>query len=160
MKEMNTVFCATAPTPAAGIFLAIFDHTLVPNQLADKERATIGAILASFSVDTAAVQRMANAYAAPAIQAIHEIGKAAAAQAEAAHRSNEIHNSSVYQRWDDNDKRSKEFSNYQLGYSVILDNANNAHGTFWNEDADALVRHDPQRFEYVSAPNFWKGIDY
>ena len=58
------------------------------------------------------------------------------------------------------DRRSKEFSNYQLGYSVVQDNTLNAHGTFWNADADELVRRDPQRSEYVNAPNFWQGIDY
>ena len=58
------------------------------------------------------------------------------------------------------DRRSQEFSNYQLGYSVVQDNNDNAHGTLWNQDADALVKQDPQRFEYVNAPNFWKGIDY
>jgi hypothetical protein len=58
------------------------------------------------------------------------------------------------------DRRSQEFENYQLGYSVISDNQNNAHGTFWNTDADALVKSDPNRFEYVNAPNYWKGIDY
>ena len=29
-----------------------------------------------------------------------------------------------------------------------------------NEDAEALVKSNPDRFEYVSAPNYWKGIDY
>ena len=159
-REMNTVFCVTAPSPAAGIFLAILYHTAVPNALADRERATMAAVLGSYTQDQAAVQRMANAYAAPAIDAIHQVGRAAAAQAAAAHQRNDIQNSSVYQHWDSIDRRSKEFSNYQLGYSVIQDNQANAHGTFWNEDADALVRHDPQRYEYVNAPNFWKGIDY
>jgi hypothetical protein len=43
---------------------------------------------------------------------------------------------------------------------VVQDNARNAHGTLWNEDADALVKADPNRFEYVTSPGFWKGIDY
>jgi hypothetical protein len=159
MREMNTVFCVTAPRPA-GSFLAVAYHTVVPNSLADKERATMGAILASFSVDMGVVQRQANAYAAPAIEAIHAVGRAAAAQAAAAHERNEIQNSSVYQHWDSMDRRSKEFSDYLLGFSVVQDNALHAHGTLWNEDADALVKADPNRFEYVTAPGFWKGIDY
>lgn len=159
-REMNTVFCVSAPKPASGVFLAVAYHTTVPDALAAKERATMGAILTSFSADMAVIQRMANAYAAPAIGAIHAVGRAAAAQAAAAHERNEIQNSSVYKHWDDMDRRSKEFGNYQLGYSVVQDNTLNAHGTFWNEDAAELVRRDPQRFEYVNAPNFWKGIDY
>ncbi len=36
----------------------------------------------------------------------------------------------------------------------------NAHGTVWNQTADALVRSNPERYEYVNSPNYWKGIDY
>jgi hypothetical protein len=57
-------------------------------------------------------------------------------------------------------KRSKDFENYQLGYKVVHDLSNNAHGTLWNEDADFLVKHDALRFEYLNAPDYWKGIDY
>jgi exonuclease VII large subunit len=160
VAETDLVFCVTAPTPAAGAFMAIINATEVPVALAPKERATMGAVLASFSVDTAALQRMAHAYAAPAIDAIHAVGRAAAAQAAAAQERNDIQNSSVYQHWDSIDRRSKDFSDYLLGYTVVQDNAVNGHATLWNEDADALVRTNPQRFEYVTAPNFWKGIDY
>ena len=158
--EMDVVFCVSTPTPAAGGFMVTLNATSVPVALAPKERATLGAVLASFTVDMAAVQRMASAYAAPAIEAIHAVGRAAAAQAAAAHERNEIQNSSVYQHWDSMDRRSKEFGDYLLGFSVVQDNALNAHGTLWNEDADALVKADPNRFEYVTAPGFWKGIDY
>jgi hypothetical protein len=30
----------------------------------------------------------------------------------------------------------------------------------WNSTADALVKVNPNRFEIVDTPNFWKGIDY
>jgi hypothetical protein len=158
-RELNGVFSAAAPS-RFGSFLTSASFTSVPVAFADKERPMLGAVLASFEVNQAIVQQQANAYAAPAINAIHEIGKRAAIQAKAAHEANDIHNSSVYQRWDDQDKRSKEFENYQLGYTVVKDTPNNAHGTLWNEDADRLVKQDPQRFEYVNAPDFWKGIDY
>jgi len=157
--EMNLVFCAGHPSPR-GSYMTSASFTTVPLALAGQERSTMGAILASFNVNMGVVQGQAHAFAAPAIEQIHLIGIAAAAQAAAAHQANEIHNSSVYQRWDDLDKRSQEFSNYQLGYTVIHDIPNNAHGTFWNADADELVKRDPQRFEYVNAPDFWKGIDY
>jgi hypothetical protein len=58
------------------------------------------------------------------------------------------------------DRRSQEFGNYQLGYAVVSDTGNNAHGTLWADDAAALVQSNPDRYEYVSAPNYWKGIDY
>jgi hypothetical protein len=128
--------------------------------VAVKDRATLVAIMQSFQVNQQVVQQQAAAIAAPAIEQIHAIGRAAAAQAQAAHEAADIHNSSVYSRWDSQDKRSQEFENYQLGYSVIADTENNAHGTFWNEDADAIVKSNPNKYEYVNAPNYWKGIDY
>jgi hypothetical protein len=33
-------------------------------------------------------------------------------------------------------------------------------GTQWNQTADAMVRNDPQRYEYVETPNLRKGRDY
>lgn len=158
-REMNSVFCANPPGPF-GNWMSFVYSTTVPQQYAPQERATLGAIMQSFNVNNAVVQQQAHQIAAPEIGRIQAIGRAAAAQAKSAHEMEDIHNSSVYQRWDSNDKRSQEFENYQLGYTVISDNQNTAHGTFWNEDADALVKANPDRFEYVNAPNYWKGIDY
>jgi hypothetical protein len=159
LREFNGLYCTTPPNRAGGWF-SLAHITSVPVQLAAAERATLGAILQSFSVNQSVIRAQAAQIAAPAIEQIHAIGKAAANQAAAAHERNDIQNSSVYQRWDSLDKRSQEFENYQLGYSVISDTQNTAHGTFWNEDAEALVKSNPDRFEYVSAPNYWKGIDY
>jgi len=159
-RELNAVYCTTPPTPVAGAWLSVSYTTLAPMQVAARERATLGAIMASFSVNMNVVEAQKARIAKPAIDQIHAIGLAAAKQAAAAHERNNIQNSSVYKRWDDLDKRSQEFENYQLGYTVISNTEHTAHGTFWNEDADALVKYNPDRFEYVSAPDYWKGIDY
>jgi len=108
----------------------------------------------------AVVNRQANQIAQPEIDRIHAIGRAAAEQARQAHQMEDIHNSSVYKHWDDMDKRSQEFENYQLGYAVISTTDHNAHGTFDADEAAALVQQNPDKYEYVSAPNYWKGIDY
>jgi hypothetical protein len=158
-REMNGVYCVDPPG-RMGTYMTLVYITTVPMSLAAKDRATLGAILESFNVNMGVVNAESAQIAAPAIGQIHAIGAAAAAQAKAAHERDDIQNSSVYQHWDSIDRRSQEFENYQLGYSVISDIPNNAHGTFWNEDADALVKSDPNRFEYVNAPNYWKGIDY
>jgi hypothetical protein len=111
-------------------------------------------------VNQQVIQDETRQIAGPAIEHIHAIGRAAAQQAKDAHEREDIHNSSVYQHWDSMDRRSQEFENYQLGYSVISDTQNNMHGTFWNDDAAALVESNPDKYEYVSAPNYWKGVDY
>jgi hypothetical protein len=159
-RELNGVYCAGPPTPVAGNWMSEAFVTVAPVSVAAGERATLGAILQSFKQNAGVIDAQAGKIAAPAIIEIHAIGQAAANQAAAAHQRNDIQNSSVYQHWDSMDKRSQEFENYQLGYTVIADTQNNAHGTFWNADADALVKSNPDRFEYVSAPNYWKGIDY
>jgi hypothetical protein len=159
MREMNTVFCSSPPGPH-GSYMNLAYHTAVPLPFADKERATMEAILASFNVNQAVVQSEANAIAAPAIAAIHEIGRRSAQQAADAHAAEDAHNAAVEKRWDSQDKSNQAFSNYLLDQTVIQDNQLNAHGTVWNQTADAMVKNDPQRYEYVNTPNFWKGIDY
>jgi len=158
-RELNALYCMNAPGPA-GTWSSMIYSSSAPVKVAAQERATLAAIVQSFNTNEAVVARQASQIAAPSIAAIHAIGERAAAQAKSAHEREDIHNSSVYQHWDSMDRRSQEFENYQLGYSVISDTGNNVHGTFWNEDADALVKSNPDRFEYVNAPNYWKGVDY
>jgi hypothetical protein len=159
-REMHAIFCIGPEGPASGAFLAITDYTLVPMALAEKERATMAAVLASIQVDQAAVQRQAGALAAPAIAQIHEIGRIVDQRIAAAHQAQEIHNSAVYQHWDDIDRRSKAFSDYTLGYTVLRTQDNQYHGTFWNEDANRLLQQFPGAFEAVTTPELIKGLDY
>jgi hypothetical protein len=128
-REMNGVYCVEPPG-RMGTYMTLAYITTAPMSLAVKDRATLGAILQSFNVNMSVVNAESARIAAPEIAQIHAVGAAAAAQAKAAHERNNIQNSSVYQHWDSTDRRSQEFENYQLGYSVISDNQNSAHGTF------------------------------
>lgn len=159
MREMNTVFCSNPPG-RFGSYMNVAYHTAVPVGMADKERATIGAILASFTENQSVIQAEAGAIAAPAIAHIHEIGRQAAQQAADAHAAADAHNRSVENRWDQLDKGNQAFSNYLLDQTVIQDNENHTHSTEWNQTADAMVKNNPDRYEYVPTPNFWKGVDY
>ena len=159
VREMNTVFC-TSPPGRFGGYMNLAYHTAVPVALAGNERATMGAILASFSVNNAVVRQQANAIAAPAIEQIHEIGRRAAQQAASAHAAEDAHNASVEKMWDERDKTNQGFSNYLLEQTVIQDNEKGTHSTEWNATADAMVKSNPQRYEYVPNQNFWKGVDY
>jgi hypothetical protein len=158
-NEMNAIFCMGPLAPGGDYGSAVY-YTAVPLQFADKERATMGAILASFNVNQAVVNAQAAAIAKPAIDAIHETGRRAAQQAADAHAANDAHNRAVEAQWDSQDKHNQAFSNYLLDQTVIQDNESNTHATVWNQTADALVRNNPQRYEYVDTPNFWKGVDY
>lgn len=158
-REFMAIFCVGRPSPM-GTWASTLTATSAPVAIAASEKATMGAILQSYSYNAAVVQSEAAQYAAPAIAQIHAIGHAAQQQAQAAHQAEDAHNQAVYARWDNNDKHSQEFENYQLGMSVISDTGNNAHATLWDQDAAALVQSNPDRFQYVSAPDYWKGIDY
>ena len=159
-REMHTIFCIGPEGRASGSFLAIADYTLVPMGLAETERGTMAAVLASIQVDQAAVRRQASALAAPEIARIHEIGKIVDQRIATAHQAQDIHNSAVYQHWDDIDRRSKAFSDYTLGYTVLRTQDNQYHGTFWNEDANRLMQQFPGAFEVVTTPELVKGVDY
>jgi hypothetical protein len=158
-KEFNTVFCSGTLSPM-GQYANIAFHSAVPEASAAQERATMVAILNSFQVNMGIVNREAAALAAPAIEQIHAVGRAAAAQAQQAHAMEDRHNQAVEARWDSQDKHNQAFSNYLLDQTVISDNQNSGHATVWNQTADALVKGNPSRFGYVDTPNFWKGVDY
>ncbi len=42
----------------------------------------------------------------------------------------------------------------------MVNNGTIGHGTAWDSTPEALVQADPNRFEIVQTPNFWKGTDY
>ena len=143
-----------------GQYMNILMVSIVPDAVAAKERATVGAMLASFQVDQAKVSAQASAIAAPAIARIHEIGRIAAQNAANAHAAEDAQRASVEKRWDANDRNNQGFSNYILDQTVVQDNVRNEHGTVWNQTADELVKSDPDRYQYVNTPNYWKGVDY
>ena len=134
--------------------------SFAPAQFAGRDRATLRAILASFQVNNNIVNAQAAALAKPGVDAIHEIGRQVTQRLQESDRQMAERQSSFEQRNNVMDRTSQGFSNYILDQSVILDNQNNAHGTTWNDTAAALVKSDPNRFEYVDTPEYWKGVDY
>jgi hypothetical protein len=128
----------------------------VPQQLAQKEWPTMKAILASYRQNGQVIQAQTN-------QVIANINATADANrkiADERSRENDQHNRDVEARWDDQAKANKAFENYTLDRSVVQDNDIPAHGTFDYPTADALVKSDPTRFQYVPTQDLLKGIDY
>jgi hypothetical protein len=144
----------------SGAFMNLANLAFVPAELAASEHATLIAMLSSFQVNQSVVNQQAAALAAPTIEAIHQIGRDVTARIAESDRQMADRRSSFDQHNDAMDRSSQGFSNYMLDKSVILDNRNNAHATAWNAEAEALVKSNPNRFEYVDTPNYWKGIDY
>lgn len=155
----TTVFCEQPPV-FGGSYLTMLNHIGVPSALAAKEQATVQAILQSFWFDQAKVNAQAATMAKPVIDAIHEIGRVSAQIAADSNAAFERRNRGLAQNQDTRDRANQDFSNYQLDLTVVQDNEQNTHSTEWNTTADALVRANPNRYEYVEKPNFWKGVDY
>lgn len=158
-RELNAVYCVNPPGPA-GNWMSFASMTTVPVSLAASERSTLGAVMQSFQVDQRRVSGQAAALAAPSIIQTRKIGQMVSNRIDAAHQAEDIQRAGVEKHWDAIDRRSQEFENYQLGYAVVSDTQNTAHGTLWADDAARLVQSNPDRFEYVSSPNYWKGVDY
>jgi hypothetical protein len=157
--QFEGTFCQGQPDQNGG-FMNLADLAFAPAQLASRERGTLRAMMASFQVNHAIVNAQAAALAAPVVEAIHQIGRDVDARIRESDRQMEERRASFNEHNDVMDRTSQGFSNYILDKSVIVDTQNDAHGTFWNGTADALVKSDPKRFEYVDTPNYWKGIDY
>ena len=159
--------------------MVLIFQSLIPVELASRERATAGAVMASFQMNQAVVAQQANAISAPTIAAIHAIGEQAAADRASRNAANDAQhagywaqqnsNAAQHSNWsagqDGTARNNQGFSNYILDQTVVQDNnmygnGTIGHGTQWNSTADALVKADPDRFEYVDKPNFWQGTDY
>jgi hypothetical protein len=158
-REFNAIFCSGGVSPM-GQFMNVVDFISIPERYAERERATALAILASYAEDASVVNAQASQMAAPEIARIHEIGRRAAQQAASAHAAEDAEDALVERHWDAEDRNSQAFGNYLLDQTVIQDNQNDAHATVWNSTADAMVRSNPDRYQYVDTPNFWKGVDY
>ena len=153
------VFCQSQPD-ATGGFMNLANLAFAPPQFAARDRATLLAMLASFQVNHAIVNAQAAALAKPTIDGINEIGRQVNERIRDSDQTMDERRVSADHYNDVVDRTSQGFSNYILDKSVILDNQNNEHGTAWDGAAEALVKLDPNRFEYVDTPDYWKGVDY
>jgi hypothetical protein len=186
MREMKMLLCRSTPDQY-GMYLFMLTKSLLPLGATDQQRATATAIMASYKADMQRAQAIANAQSAPVIaqmqqtyqahqQAlmsftqqqianIHQIGANATARYNATQAANDRQHADWRQGEDNISRNGQAFSNYILDQTVIQDNnmygnGTIGHGTLWNSEADALVKYDPNRFEYVPTPNYWRGTDY
>jgi hypothetical protein len=155
MQAMNTVLCATEAV--RGKYLVLLFHTLLPLAVADGERATMSAILASFRIETPNYQR-------PDIETPryeinhHYIQENLGLYGVILQEFNSSRAVIAAQGCHPSDPWG--LNSYLLNSSAIENNNKDGHGTAWNSTADALVKTDSNRFEYVDTPNFWEGADY
>jgi hypothetical protein len=178
MKTMNDQMC-TSELYSWGGYMVVLHHSLLSNSPTEQDQATWAAMIASWKLNGAVLdqqleedkrQKAASdqatlAWGRQAVANINAIGQRATIQHDAAQAANDAQHAGYWARQDTNARNSQAFSNYQLDQTVIQDNnmygnGTIGHGNAWNSTADALVKANPNRYEIVNAPNFWKGVDY
>jgi hypothetical protein len=186
MQAMFRVVCALPPDPY-GDYSFLDYVAYFPDTQTSHANAVAAAIFSSFLEDQALVMQRASAEAAPHIAQLRQmdaeqrraeqartaqiIGDIKQIGANATARMNAIEaaNDAQHAQWnagqDNNARNNQAFHNYILDQTVVQDNnmygnGTVGHGTLWNNTADALVKADPDRFQYVDKPDFWRGTDY
>ena len=113
----------------------------------------------------AAERQAVQARTAQIVGSINQIGANATARMNAVQAANDAQHAQWNAGQDSNARSNQAFHNYLLDQTVVQDsnmygNGTIGHGTLWNTTADALVRANPDRFQYVDKPDFWQGTDY
>ena len=184
--ELNAIFCPQAPTnPQNGMYMIYVYLSLVPNSLADQDRLTISAVMASFSWNKEKVEGQAAMMAAPVINYMHgvyqdhmnaleklrqsemartrEIGQQVTDRIAEADRQQAIRNQDFNQRQEDIGRYGQGFSNYILDQNVIQysnSSGDIVHETVPNSIAYNLAKLHPDKIEIVSTPNYIPRIDF
>jgi hypothetical protein len=178
MKTMKIQMCATLPVNWGG-YLVTLHQSLLSNSPTEQEEATWVAMISSWKLNKGVLDQQLEAdkrqkaaddqqtaeWGRRAVANINAIGQRATIRNDAVQAANDAQHAGYWAQQDTNARNSQNFSNYLLDQTVIQDNNmyNNGtigHGTVWNSAADAFVKADPNRFEIVNTPNFWKGVDY
>jgi hypothetical protein len=177
-KEFRELMCGTPPYQN-GVYEYQRSFYWLPLGATDRQRAICDAILASFHVD----QQRVDAQAAPYIKMLNDHThalmamtqqqiaysqqrtNATLARAQAEGIAHDQQNAQWRQGEDDISRRGQGFSNYILDQTVVQNNnvagtGMVGHATLWNTTADALVKSDPNKYEYVPEQNYWRGTDY
>jgi hypothetical protein len=179
MRSWTEMMCVTLPANEWRGYTVTRHQSLFPNSIADRQEPTVMAMIPTMRVN-AEVMNQQNAellrqkqaddaairvQTQQAINNIHAIGAATSARIASDQQAHDAQHAAWHQGEDDISRRTQGFSNYILDQTVVQDNnmygnGTIGHGTLWNSEADALVKANPNRFEYVTVPNYWRGTDY
>jgi hypothetical protein len=184
-RELNWTLCTRTPDPIGRYPIQVTGFT-VPHGATDLQRATAAAIASSFKMNIEAVDAQVAVQMAPILDAMRQnwegqlqaltassqkngpdirpVGANSAARSKAAEEVNDAQHA-PWQNQDAFPPNREGLSNYLLDQTLIQDNnlygsGAVGHGTTWNSTADALVKANPLRYEFVDNQDFWQGVDY
>ena len=174
MQSMNDMMCAILPLDFGG-YTVTLHHCLLPTALAEREKDTVTAMIASWKLNAevinrqmaeAAQQKAASdqailAQGQQAVANIKAIGERARIRNDAVQAANDAQHAGYWARQDTNARNGQGFTNYQRDQTVVRDVEDpNTHVTVWNQTAGWLERAFPNRIEEVPVSQYIKGQDF
>ncbi len=136
-----------------------FTSTNAPMSVYPAQSQVMNAMYKTYSQDRSVINREQQVV----LNGIEEAGNRARIEGKAADQRREANSAAFNAHMDDISANSKAMQNYTLDRSTISyrgDDGQQAHGTFTNPTADALVASDPTRFTIIQSQQFVKGIDF
>jgi hypothetical protein len=179
MQAFSTSICASDPTRDDGSYFLMVNHALFPLAVVEKDKDLFTAILKTYQPNVQVINQQDGAllrqkqqsdqqtlaWGQQYVNQIHQIGQQATARMNATEAANDAQHAGYWAQQNTNARNSAGFSNYLLDQSVVQNNNVGGtgavgHATLWHSNAAALVKVNPNKWEIVNTPNYWKGIDY
>jgi hypothetical protein len=178
MKKLIDDICQSPPAQW-GAYTITRNFNIMTDAQSEREQGTVMAMFRSVKINQQVMnqqmqQKLAQkqhsdqqwrAFGQQQSDRIRAQGQAAQKSFADRQAANDVQHAQWNAGQDINARNNQEFHNYILDQTVVQDNnmygnGTIGHGTLWNNTADALVKADPNRFEYVEKPNFWEGTDF
>jgi len=173
MKKLIDDICEFPPAQW-GAYLITRNFNIMPDAQSDKEQSLVMAIFMSGKINQQVINQQMQKKLAQKKQSdqqwlnwgqqqsnrIKAQGQAAQQNFAAHQAANDAQHASWNAGQNTNAQNNTGFSNYLLDQSVVQNNATGAHSTQWNSTADALVKTNPNRFQYVPNQNLIQGKDF
>lgn len=173
MKKLIDDICQSPPAQW-GAYTITRTFNIMTDAQSEREQSTVMAMYQSVKVNEQVMnqqmqQKLAQkqqsdqqwqAWGQQQSDRIRAQGQAAQANFAAQQTANDAQHASWNAGQNANAQNAQGFSNYLLDQTVVQNNATGAHGTAWNSTADALVQSNPNKYSYVTTPNYIPGTDY
>jgi hypothetical protein len=174
MQFLSELMCAIDPNQY-GTYSVLVNNSVVRNDLIDKERPTIQAIVRSMNLNSQVMDQQNQAIlrqkqaddaatiqnAQQAVNRIHAIGDAATARMQSTEAANDAQHAGWWADQDSQARRNQGEDNYIRDQTVVRDTYYpDQHYTVYNNTGQWLQQTFPDRVEEVPPSQYIKGTDY
>ena len=174
MQFYSDLMTVSDPTRDYGSYSVTLSHALLPLAIADQEKPMLNSIISTYKPNMQVVNaenakllqqkqqsdQQTLAAAQARVNQIKQIGAQATARMNATEAANDAQHAGYWAQQNNNARNGQGFSNYLLDQTVVQNNYTGAHATQWNSAANGMVKANPNKYSYVSTPNYIPGTDY